>query len=199
MSSPSVYFDACCFIDMAKMKLSIPTLGEREKHIFFCRKFLEASRAKEGAVYTSTATMAECVKLQDTSQPEGHQTVEDERVQKLFKGMLQSGTSGVMPVAVTPGIAEAARNLRWKSKITIKPMDAIHVATAIAMKCTHFVTTDGKLGADNIVRIAALGLTVCRADGLSSLLPSKYSQIEIPTKPKRGTAAPATPTTTTPA
>ena len=187
-----VYFDACCFIDLAKTNLTIPTPIEREKHIYFCRKLLEASRAKEVTVYTSTVTMAECVKLQDTSKPEGQQTIEDERVQKLFKGMLQSGV-GVMPVAATPSITEAARNLRWKNKITIKPMDAIHIATAIAMKCTHFVTTDGKLGADNIVRIAALGLTVCRADGLSSLLPSKYSQIEIPTKPKRGTSAPAAP------
>ncbi|GAB4565817.1 MAG: hypothetical protein Tsb007_37510 [Rhizobacter sp.] len=192
MSNPLIYFDACCFIDLAKTKLTIPTLVEREKHIYFCRKILEASRAKEMAVYTSTVTMAECVKLQDTSKPEGQQFIEDERVQKLFKGMLQSGV-GVMPVAATPSITEAARNLRWKQSITIKPMDAIHVATALAMKCTHFVTTDDKLGPENVKRIAALGLIVCRADALSLLIPSKYLQIEIQAKPGRS-AAPATST-----
>lgn len=192
MSNPLVYFDACCFIDLAKTKLTIPTLVEREKHIYFCRKILEATRAKEMAVYTSTVTMAECVKLQDTSKPEGQQTIDDERVQKLFKGMLQSGI-GVMPVAATPSITEAARNLRWKQSITIKPMDAIHVATALTMKCSHFVTTDDKLGAENVKRIGALGLIVCRADALSLLIPSKYLQIEIQAKPGRSTA-PATST-----
>lgn len=192
MSNPLVYFDACCFIDLAKTRLSIPTLSEREKHIYFCRKLLEASRAKEVIVYTSTVTMAECVKLEDTSRPNGQQTVADERVQKLFKGMLQSGV-GVMPVAATPAITEAARNLRWKHGITVKPMDAIHIATALAMKCTHFVTTDDKLRVENVKRIAGLGLTVCRADVLSLLVPSKYLQIEIQPKLGQG-SAPATST-----
>jgi len=193
MSNPLIYFDACCFIDLAKTKLTIPTLVEREKHIYFCRKILEASRAKEMGVYTSTITLAECVKLQDTSRPEGQQTIDDERVQKLFKGMLQSGV-GVMPVAATPSITEAARNLRWKHSITIKPMDAIHVATAVAMKCTHFVTTDARFGAENVKRIAALGLIVCRADVLSLLVPSKYLQIEIQPKLGRVVSVPSAPT-----
>jgi hypothetical protein len=67
------------------------------------------------------------------------------------------------------------------------------VATALAMKCTHFVTTDDKLGPENIKRIAALGLIVCRADALSLVIPSKYLQIEIQAKPGRS-AAPATST-----
>ncbi|MES2960035.1 MAG: type II toxin-antitoxin system VapC family toxin [Pseudomonadota bacterium] len=187
-----VYFDACCFIDLAMTKLSIPTLSEREKHIYFCRKLLEAARAREVTVYTSTVTMAECVKLEDTSKPNGQQVVSDERVQKLFKGMLQSGV-GVIPVAATPTITEAARNLRWKHGITVKPMDAIHIATALAMKCTHFVTTDDKLGVENVKRIAELGLTVCRADMLSPLVPSKYLQIELQPKPARGAVAAVAP------
>jgi hypothetical protein len=107
--------------------------------------------------------------------------------------MLQSDTSGVIPVAATPLIAEGARDLRWKHAITVKPMDAIHVATAIRMKCSHFVTTDGKLGAENIKRVAAMGLTVCRADALSLLIPSKYLQIEIEPQPTRIAAAPDAP------
>ena len=171
MSSPVVYFDACCFIDLAKTALRIPTVHDREKHIYFCRKLIEAARAKDATVYTSVLTIVECRYLQDSRQPNGVIS-DDERVRGLFKGMLQSGTSGVIPVATTPMIAEAARDLRWKLEITVKPMDALHIATAMHMRCTHFVTTDGKLGVENIKRIEALGLRICCADTLSMGQPS---------------------------
>lgn len=188
MSDPVVYFDACCFIDLAKTVLKIPTIADREKHIYYCRKLIEMARAKEATVYTSMVTVVECVFLDDPRQPSGV-IVDDDRVKKLFKGMLLSGTSGVMPVATTPLITEAARDLRWKHAITIKPMDALHVATALRMKATHFVTTDDKLGAANIKRIADMGLIACRADALVSLLPTKYLQIKLEEKiekPTRG-------------
>jgi predicted nucleic acid-binding protein len=170
-----VYMDSCCFIDMAKTALSVPTVAKREPHIFYCRKFLDAARAKEVTVHTSTMTMIECVQITDSSKP-GNPPVEDEAIKPLFRGMLMSAKSGVMPVIPTPRITEDARDLRWTHEITCKPIDALHIATALAMKCTHFFTTDSQIGADNIRKIGNLGLIVCTADQAADLLPSNYRQ-----------------------
>ncbi|MCZ2173301.1 MAG: PIN domain-containing protein [Burkholderiales bacterium] len=178
MTKPTIYMDTCCFIDMAKTALSIQTPPRREPHIFYCRKFLDAARAKDVVIYTSTMTVVECVVIKDSSKP-GNPIVEDEAVRALFRGMLMSGKSGVMPVIPTPRITESARDLRWTHDITCKPIDALHLATAIDMKCSHFLTTDGRLGAENIKKIADLGLVVCSADEVANLLPSQYRQYEL--------------------
>lgn len=192
-STPVVYMDACCFIDMAKFAMKIPTKVDRDSHIYFCRKFLDAARAKDATVYTSTISLVECVKLTDESSP-GGTLIEDDRVKTLFKGMLMSGKSGVTPAMPTPAITDRARDLRWNHAITCKPMDAMHLATAMAMKCTHFLTTDGRLGAANVARIAALGLVVCTADSIAALLPTAYAQLQL--QPKRPAGGDATITAT---
>lgn len=178
MNKPSIYMDACCFIDLAKTALSVHTSPKREPHIFYCRKFLDAARAKDLNVYTSTASVVECVFIIDESAP-GKPVVEEDAARALFRGMLMSGKSGVMPVMPTPRITEAARDLRWVHGISCKPMDRLHLATAIEMKCGHFFTTDGRLGADNIKKLEGLGLAVCSADSVVNLLPNKYRQFEL--------------------
>lgn len=178
MSSPSIYMDACCFIDLAKSALSVYTSPKREPHIFYCRKFLDAARAKDVTVYTSTATVVECVHITDESQP-GKPVVEEEASRALFRGMLMSGKSGVMPVMPTPRITDMARDLKWVHEISCRPMDRLHLATAIEMKCTHFLSTDGKIGTENIKKLAGLGLVVCSADSVANLLPNQYRQFEL--------------------
>jgi len=177
-SVPTIYMDACCFIDLAKSLLKVPVQKEREPHLFFCRKFIEASRKGDAVVYTSTITVVECVKADDASIGNvSNSAVDEERVKALFKGMLMSAKSGVLPVMPTIAIIEAARDLRWNHGITCKPMDALHIATARAMKCGHFITTDKRIGAENITKLAALGLAVCSADSIADLLPSEYRQL----------------------
>jgi predicted nucleic acid-binding protein len=178
MNKPTLYMDTCCFIDLAKNALSVQTPGKREPHIFYCRKFLDAARAKDVVIYTSTMTVVECVAVRDESQPD-NPIVEDDAARALFRGMLMSGKSGVMPVIPTPRITEAARDLRWIHDITCKPIDAVHVATALNMQCSHFLTTDRKIGAANVKKLADLGLVVCSADDVASLLPSQYRQYEL--------------------
>ena len=174
---PIIYMDACCFIDLAKSALSVYTKPDREPHIFYSRKFLDAARANQILVYASTITIVECVVVKDETKP-GQPIVEEDAVKPLFRGMLMSGRSGVMPVIPTPKISEAARDLRWTHGITCKPMDALHLATAIEMKCTHFITTDN-LGAENIKKLSSFRLAVCPADQASHLLPSQYRQFEL--------------------
>ena len=183
MSEPKVYFDACCFIDMAQKAHGLTINPSRDAHIFALKAFLKAARAKDAVVFTSTLTMVECTCVTDLSQMEPNQKVYNSEVQRLFRGMLQSGTSGVTPVASTPSITEAARDLRWQHDIGVKAMDALHLATARKMGCTHFLTTDGRIGAETREKLAKLGLIVCTADAVaSSILPSKYMQIELHTK-----------------
>lgn len=177
---PKVYLDACCFIDMAQSQLSIQMQIEREPHVFYCRKFLEAARGNDAIVFTSSLSVAECVYVKDLSKPQEEQTVLTEEVKRLFRGMLLSGSgrSGVIPVQPTPLIVEGARDLRWVHEITLKPMDALHASTALEMKCTHLVTTDKHF--DNVkVELQGMGIIVCTADSLAHLLPDRYRQLPL--------------------
>lgn len=189
-STPVVYMDACCYIDLVKEAMSQPVLASRKPHVYYCRKFLEAARAGEARVFTSTMTVVECVKLNGMEMPSASKA-DDEKVKTLFRGMLLSARSGVMPVIPTIVIVEGARDLRWNHGITCKPMDAMHIATAVNQRCTHFITTDSRLGEENIAKIAALGLTVCQADHIAHLLPTHHRQYpltQVPA-PKEDSAA----------
>lgn len=182
---PKVYFDACCFIDLASHDLSIGVNLGRASHVYYCRKFLEAARNKEAGVFTSTLTVAECTHVKDDSNPSNHKTVLTDDVKRLFEGMLLSAKSGVMPVQPTPRIVKAARDLQWKHGAAFKPMDSLHIATAIEMGCGYFLTTDRRLGPENIKIVNSLGLTVCTADKISTCLPSRYAQLPLhPLPPK---------------
>lgn len=192
-SEPRIYFDACCFIDMVSHDLSIGVRQNRAEHVYYCRKFLEASRGNEARVFTSSLTVAECVTIKDESDQNNFVAVMTEDVRRLFEGMLLSSKSGVMPVQPTPRIVKAARDLLWEHGATFRPMDSIHIATALDMKCSYFLTTDGKLKPKNIEIVKNLGLVICTADSLASLLPSKYRQLPlIPTQLHSVSALPLT-------
>lgn len=184
-SEPRVYLDACCFIDMVAHDHSIGVRPDRALHVYYCRKFLEAARGKEAHVFTSTLTVAECLGVKNESDLKDNKLVFTDEVKRLFEGMLLSAKSGVMPVQPTPRIVKSARDLRWAHAATFKPMDSLHIATAIDMKCGYFLTTDSKLKPENIAIAKALGLVVCTADSIARLLPSKYQQL--PLIPSRAT------------
>lgn len=173
-----VYFDACCFIDLAKTALDLQIEDGREPHIFFCKKLIDAARVKEAVVLTSSLTVTECTHIKDKSQADNVKIIKDNEVKRLFHGMLLSGKSGVLPAQPTPLIVEKARDLVWEYQTTLKAMDALHVATALQHKCTHFITTDN-LGDENIKIINSLGLAVCSADKVSHLLPDHHKQLDL--------------------
>lgn len=192
-SETRIYFDACCFIDLAQHELQLNATNAREPHVFYCRKFLEASRAKELTVFTSTITISECVSIKNEFLSDQDKRIHPPEVKRLFEGMLMSAKSGVMPVQPTPRMIQAARDLRWVHTAKFKPMDSIHIATAIAMKCSHFVTTDTKLGQESIDIAKGLGLAICNAADIAHLLPTKFRQLALTTTNKVTSNAPANP------
>lgn len=178
-TEPKLYYDTCCFLDMLQHQLQVSAKPDREPHVHFCKSFLEAARNKEVTVYSSTLTVAECRHLRDESDPNNHKKIVTDEVKRLIEGMLISARSGVMPVQPTPAIIKRARDLEWVDGCKFDPLDSLHIATALAMRCDYFVTTDGKLDADSVATVNAMGLSFGRADSLAHLLPNKYRQMHI--------------------
>jgi predicted nucleic acid-binding protein len=165
------YIDACCFIDMVKTKVGKTLVEDREHDVWHLKRLLEAHRDKEIEIYTSTLTIAECSHAGDK---DISPTVKSE-----FDRMLMSGQY-VRLVQMTPFIAVDARNLRWVHGMAIRGADSIHVASALAMKCDEFLSSDGRLARLGLLgtSLARLGLQV-RNGRETQCLPEKYRQLTL--------------------
>lgn len=172
-----VYLDTCCFIDLASRQLNIPIVEKRDSHIFICQQLIKASQKQEVTVYTSTLTSVECRSIKDRTATPPKNIITPE-LKDLFNRILMSGKSGVYPVMPTPRIIEMSKDLAWKHEITTKPFDSLHIATALMMKCSHFITTDD-IGSTNISKLRELGLIVTSANNLTDVLPHKYLQMPL--------------------
>jgi len=64
-----------------------------------------------------------------------------EEVKRLFNSILVSGKV-VLLTQMTQTIAERARDLHWDHGINLGGADAIHVATALTVGCSEFLTFD---------------------------------------------------------
>lgn len=161
-----VYFDSCCFIDMVKSEVGRPLATERERDVWFLKKLLEAHCDKQVRVFTSTLTIAECTHAGELAL--------GEKVKSAFTRLLISGQY-VHLVQVTPFIAIDARDLRWTHGISLRGPDGVHVASALAMKCEEFLSSDGKLSRAEAqgARLISLGLTPRRGE-LTVCLPDSY-------------------------
>ena len=158
-----IYVETCPFIDMGKfkagMRMGITNIAqaERERDVWPIQ------------VVTSPVTIAECINLGDSTQP-----VPTADTQRFFKELLTSGRSGVCLVQPIQAILELARDLRWKRGIHLKPMDSIHVATALKFRCGELLTRDGGIyrAKDELAR---MNLSVVSPSD-TGLLPSNYLQ-----------------------
>jgi predicted nucleic acid-binding protein len=161
-----VYMDSCCFIDMAKQAIgTLPT--HRNQDVWYCWKLLEANKDGEIEVLTSVLTIAECTHADGNS---------DQKVRDLFTRVLMSGQY-VQLVQPTPFIAADARDLRWQHGLTLRGADALHVASALFLKATDFLTTDDKI-VKSATAIGTLGLRVS-SPAKTGCLPMRYRQEEI--------------------
>lgn len=172
MVARAIYLDSCCFIELAKAEKSA-TLAFGGAYLWPIRTLLRAGRDGHIKVYTSLVTLAECYHADGCK---------DEEVQRLFRAVLSSGRNGITPFQADFFVMERARDLQWKYGINMKPLDLIHVATAIEAQCTEFVTWDGinkpRSPIANTAKIEAFGLHVVTPDRTNSI-PDVYKQQDL--------------------
>jgi predicted nucleic acid-binding protein len=171
------YIDSCCYIDMVKTEVGKALLEPRERNVWFLKRLLEAHRDREVDPFTSTLTIAEC--------SHGGDGDISKTVKSAFTRLLMSGQY-VKLVQLTPFIAVDARDLRWNHGLTLRGADAVHVASALAMKCVEFLTSDSRFDRLNQLSgaLSKIGLAV-RNGRDTTCLPSKYRQekLELPSAP----------------
>jgi hypothetical protein len=165
------YIDACCFIDMVKTKIGKALIQEKEHDVWYLKRLLEAHRDREIEIYTSTLTIAECSHGGDG---DISATTKSEFTRLLISGQY------VRLVQMTPFIAIDARDLRWVRGLAIKGVDGIHVASALAVKCEEFLSSNGRLNRLGLISgtLARLGLHV-RNGRDTQCLPEKYKQLKL--------------------
>jgi hypothetical protein len=168
-----IYFDACCFIELAKGKFG-KSLHNDGAYIWYLEALLRASKAKKIEVCTSMMSVVECTTA------DGDMSAD---VQSLFIGLLTSGKSGVLLLQSDIWVAEQARDLRWKHDINLKCPDSIHVASAIDAGCAEFITMDGVGGSKKSILmsakpLAALNISVVAPDQ-TKLIPDEFRQHSI--------------------
>ncbi len=135
-SLPKIYIDSCPIIDLVKYRLQMDSSDDREVDAWFMDRLIQAAKKGMIELFTSTLTIAECTHVKDAKR--------NEEAKPFFLGLLASGKSGFLLVQPTVSIAERARNLRWVHDLNLSGADAIHVASALAMGCDEFITTDSK-------------------------------------------------------
>lgn len=166
-----VYIDSCCFIDMVKIEVGRPISTEKESDVWHLKRLLEAHRDGELLIFTSTLTIAECTHAGDGD-------IRD-AVKSAFSRLLTSGQY-VRLVQATPFIAQDARDLRWNSGINLKGADAIHVASALEMKCEELLSCDAALERKSRFssELSRRGLYIKTAAN-TACLPAKYRQLDL--------------------
>ncbi len=166
-----IYIEACPLIDMAEHKATGTAKGGRELDVWFCKQALAAALADKIQVYTSMLSVSECTSIgPNLPSPPAE-------VKRFLDMLLMSGKSGITMVSLRQIIAVRARDLRWASEINVKGADAVHIATAMEMKCDELWTQDGGIWKRS-AEIAQLGLRVIRPRD-SKILPEDYRHPEL--------------------
>ena len=139
-----------------------------DNDVWFCKKLLEAHRHGEIEIFTAILTVAGCQHADGIC---------DDKVQRLFKSILTSGQF-VFLVQDTVIIADKARSLRWTYNPTFKEADSLHIASALEMGCSEFLTNDDSI-LSRTKEAVKLGLRMIHPHE-TSLLPDEYRQEIVP-------------------
>jgi predicted nucleic acid-binding protein len=163
---PRLYVESHPLIDLVKVNVGLPPKTGAEKDAWYLERILEAARAGEVELFTSTLTIAECTHVSDPTKLE--------MAKPIFLGLLASGKSGIRLVQTTLSVVERARDLRWFSSLKLSGADAIHVASALHLRCDELLTGEGKI-LQSAPLLAPMSLCAC-APSATILLPPKYLQ-----------------------
>ena len=172
--SSRIYLDACLIIDMAENEAK-PRRG-RELQVWLCKQALAAARDGKLQVYTSMLSVAESTTIATDLPSPSPET------KRFLDMLLLSGKSGITIAQMRMNTAIRARDLRWVSEINLRGADAVHVATAIEMKCDELWTRDGGIGKKR-TEISQLGLKVISPEE-TTVLPENYRNPELPFSPE---------------
>jgi len=167
---PRIYIESAPLIDLVKSKVGVTAQDDRARDVFIVEQALDAARAGDIEIFTSALTIAECTHVNDPARLEA--------AKPFFMGLLGSGKSGIRLIQTTFSVVERARDLRWFSGVALGGADAIHVASALHLRCDELWTGDGKMLAKSDV-LRPLGLRVCKPS-VTSCLPAKYLQSQLP-------------------
>lgn len=170
LTDPKIYMDSCCFIDMAKSHIT-SIEANPNSDVWHCKKLLEASRNGDIQVFTSLMTITECLFIKS----DNNNIILNPEIKRLFTGLLTSGKGGVISIQPTMYVIERARDLRWVYDIPLKPMDSIHIASALELKCSEFITDDEGIHSQ-AAKLNDHGLKIINAKN-TQLLPSQYRQL----------------------
>lgn len=130
-----IYLDACPITEMAEHEAK-PT-DDRQMEVWLCKQALSAAREGKIQVFTSMLSVSECTTIASGLPSPPAET------KRFLDMLLLSGKSGITIVQLRQIIAVRARDLRWASEINLKGADAVHVATAMHMRCDKLWTRDG--------------------------------------------------------
>jgi predicted nucleic acid-binding protein len=108
--------------------------NKEEGRVESCRQVLKAAEAKELKIVTSAMTIAEVVRVKGMERIPRVETILKEFFEHEF----------LIVVSVDRSVATKARQLMYEFP-ALKPMDAIHLATAIKGKVFEMQTYDGGL------------------------------------------------------
>jgi predicted nucleic acid-binding protein len=125
VSIEKIYWDSCAYLGW---------LQEEADKVKLCKGTIERAEAGEVLIVTSALTIAEVLWLKGGPKlPKDKLTI----LRKFFR------RSYMRVINVNRAIAESAQDVVWAN--SIKPKDAVHIATAISLKIPTLETFDEPL------------------------------------------------------
>jgi predicted nucleic acid-binding protein len=163
MTTPKAYIDSCCIIEAVKGRRGLP-LDHPADEVDMIHRIMRAANDGAVSLYTSMITVAEVLHLGTKPPPPD--------LKPYIERLILSGRNGIIAVSPSPVIVLRARDLAIDDGLWERVADRIHVATALAVGATEFLSVDGRL-AKRIGRSQVEGCRIISPSGTSSL-PSEY-------------------------
>jgi predicted nucleic acid-binding protein len=138
MKAELIYWDSCAFLGW---------LQEEADKVDLCRGRIERAKAGEVGIITSALTLTEVLWTKNAPPLTSDKA---DLLRRFFRH------SYIRVQNVTRSIAETAQDVVWNN--SVKPKDAIHVATALALSVPtletfddHLITRSGVIGTPPLV------------------------------------------------